>query len=73
MMAKILTQNELVLYRSTYRAFTPEESADEEGQEQKHFMKRLYNRLLFQVLPRDLEDVELKNSHQYDHHEDDTQ
>ena len=69
--AKILTENGQVLHRSTYRPWTPDEVLDKEGKEaQDQFMARVYERLGSWVLPRDMADMGLENTLQYDLYED---
>ena len=46
---------------------TPDELLDKDGTDaQEMFMARVCERLGFQVLPRDLEDIGLNNTPQYD-------
>ena len=46
MTAKILTENEQVLHRSTYRPLTPDELLDKDGPKaQEQFMTRVYERM----------------------------
>ena len=54
MTTMILTENEQVLHRSTYQPLTPE------------FMSKVYEKLGSHVLPRELEDLGLKDTPQYD-------
>ena len=71
---KILTENQQVLHRSTYRPLTPDELLDKDGSDaQEQFMARVYERLRSCVLTRELEDVGLENAPQYDPYEDETQ
>ena len=71
MTMKILTENGQVLHRSTYRLLTPDESLDKDGSDaQEQFTMRVYDRLGSQVLPRELEDIGLKSTPQYDPYED---
>ena len=47
---------------------------DKDGSDaQKHFMARVYERLGSWVLPRELEDIVLENTPQYDPYEDESQ
>ena len=70
---KILTENGQVLHRS-YRLLTPYELLDKDGSDaQERFMARVYERLGSWVLPRELKDIGLENTPQYDLSEDETQ
>ena len=70
-MAKILTEIGQVLYQSTYKSLTPDELLDKDGTEAcKQFMASVYERLGSQVPPRDLEDIGLEDTLQYDPYED---
>ena len=72
--AKILMENGQVLHRSTYRSLTPDEIADKDGSDaQEQFMARVYERLGSWVLPRELNNIGLENTPQYDLYEDETQ
>ena len=74
MTAKILTENGQVLHRSIYRPLTPEELSDKDGSDaQEQFTARVYEMLGSWVLPRELEDIGLENTPQYDSYEDETQ
>ena len=54
-MAKILTQNGHVLHRSTYRLLTPNEIAgNNRSDAQEQLMARVYEKLGYQFLPREL-------------------
>ena len=58
----------------TYRPLTPDELLEEYGSDARdQFMARVYKRLGSQVLPRELEDIELENTPQYDSYEDETE
>ena len=71
---KILTKNGQVLHTSTYQPLTPVELLAKDGSDaQDHFMARVYERLGTQVFPRELEDVGLENTPQYNPYEDETQ
>ena len=71
MTAKILTENGRVLHRSTYRLLTLDKLLDKERLDAPvQIMARVYERLGSQVLPRELEDIGLENTPQYDLHED---
>ena len=55
MTPKILTVNEQVLHRSTYRPLTPDETADENGSDAwDQFMANIFEKLGSWVLPRQL-------------------
>ena len=72
MIAKILTQNEQVLHQWTYRPLTPHELLDKDGSNDKEkFKARVCEKLGSQVLPKELEDIRLENTPQYDPYEDD--
>ena len=72
--ANILTENGQVLHRSTYQSLTPDELLDRDGSDTwDQFMARVHERLGSHVLPKDLEDVGLENTPQYDPFEDKTQ
>ena len=74
MTMKILTENGQVLHRSTYRPLTPDELLDRDGSDaQEQFMARVHERLGSCVLPRELEDLGLEDTPQYDPYEDETQ
>ena len=74
MTTKVLNENGQVLHRSTYRPLTPNELLDKDGTKtQEQFMATVYDRLGFQILPRDLEDIRLENTLKYDPYEDDMQ
>ena len=63
-----------VLHRSTYRSLTPNELLEKSGSDtQDQFMDRVYEKLWSQLLSRELEDVGLKDTPQYDLYEDDRQ
>ena len=63
-----------MLHRSTYRLFAPDEILDkDEIETQDQIMARVYERLGSQVLPKELEDIVLENTLQYDLYEDETQ
>ena len=67
MTAKILTENGQVLHRSTYRLLTPDELLDKDRPEaREQFMVGVYDRLGSHVLSRELEDIGLENTPQYD-------
>ena len=74
MTAKSLMENGQVLHRSTYRPLTPDELLDkDESEAQEQFMARVYEKLRSLVLPKDLEDIGLENTPQYDLYEDEKQ
>ena len=74
MMAKILIENGQILHRSTYRPLILDELLDKDGLDAQHqFMARVCERLGFWILPRELEDIGLKNTPWYDLYEDETQ
>ena len=71
MTTKILTENGLVLHRLTYRPLTPDELLDKNGSDaREQFMARVHERLGSWVLPRELDDIGLENTPQYDPYED---
>ena len=71
---KIFIQNWQVLYWSTYRLLTPNETSDKDGSDAwEKFMARVHEKLGSQVLPRELEDIELENTRLYDPYESETQ
>ena len=64
---KILTQNGPVLQRSTYRPLTPDEVTNKDRLDaQEQFMAKVYEKLESRVLPRELVDLGLENTPQYD-------
>ena len=74
MTAKILMENGCMLHRSTYRPLTPDELLDKDGSDAQYlFMARVYERLGSHVLPRELKDLGLENTLQYNPYEDETQ
>ena len=74
MTTKILTQNGQVLHRSTYRLLTPDELADKDrSHAREQFMTSVYEKLGSQVLPRDLKDIGLEYTPQYDPYENEVQ
>ena len=74
MTAKILTQNGQVLHRSPYRLLTPDELLDKDGSDAwERFMAWVYERLGSWVPTRELEDIGLEYTLQYDPYEDVTQ
>ena len=74
MTAQILTENRQVLHRLTYRLLTQKELLDKDGSDaQEQCMARVSERLGTPILPRELEDIGLKKTHQYDPFEDETQ
>ena len=74
MTTKILTENGQVPHRSTYRPLTSDKIANKHGSgAQEHFMARVYEKLLSSVLPRELEDIRLENTPQYNPYQDETQ
>ena len=74
MTAKILTENGQVLHRSTHQPLTLDELLDRDGSDvQEQIMSRVYERLGSHVLPRELEDLGLEDTPQYDPYEDETQ
>ena len=59
---------------STYCSLTPNELLDKDGSDAwEWFMVRVYERLGSHVLPRELEDLGLENTPQYDLYENETQ
>ena len=71
MTTKILTDNGQVLLRSTYMLLSPDELLDKDGSgAQDYLMARVYERLGSQVLPRELQDIGLKSTSQYDPYKD---
>ena len=67
MTANILMENGQVLHRSTYRPLTPEELLDRDGLDaREQFMSRVYERLGSRILPRELKDIGLEDTPQYD-------
>ena len=71
---KILAENRQVLHRSTYKPLNQDESLDKDRSDaQEQFMARVYERLGSWVLPRELEDIGLESTPQYDPYENDTQ
>ena len=74
MTTKILTENGYVLHRSTYQPLTPDVLLDRDGPDaREHFMARVYDRLGSHVLPKELEDLGLEDTPQYNPYEDETQ
>ena len=74
MIANILKENGPMLHRSTYRPLTPDELADKDGSDAwEQFIARVYEKLGSWVLPRELEDIGLENTSQYDPYEDEIQ
>ena len=74
MMAKIVTENRQVLQRLTYRPLTADELSDKDwSNAQDQLMARVYEWLGSCILPRELEDIGLKSTLQYDPYEDETQ
>ena len=63
MIVKILMENGLLFHWSTYRSLTPDELLENDGSDaQSQFMARNNENLGSQVLPRDLDDIELENT-----------
>ena len=57
-----------------YSSLTPDELMDKDGSDaREQFMASIYERLGSQVLPKELEDLGLENTPQYDLYEDKTQ
>ena len=74
MTGKILKENGQVVHRSTCQPLTTDELFDKDGSDAKEqFMSRVYDRLRSCILPRDLEDLGLEDTPQYDPYEDETQ
>ena len=68
------TENGQVLHRITYRPLTSDEFLDKDRSDaQEQFMARAYEKLGSWVLPRELENIGLENTPQYDPYEDETQ
>ena len=66
----LLMENGQVLHRSTHWSLTPDELLNKDGSEaQEQFMARVYYRLNSQVISRELEDLRLENTPQYDPYE----
>ena len=71
MTAKILTENGQVFHRSTYQPLIPDELLDRDGSDSREqFMARVYKRLGSCILPRELDDLGLEDTPQYDTCED---
>ena len=63
-----------MLHRSMYRPLTQDKTAEkDESDAQEQFMARVHEKLGSWVLPRELEDIGLKITPQYDLYEDETQ
>ena len=63
-----------MLHRSTYQTLTPCELLDKDGSDaQDQFMARVYESLGSHVLPRELEDVGLEDTPQYNPYENEAQ
>ena len=74
MTTKIFTENGHVLHRPTYQPLTTDELLDRDRSDaHKQFIARVYERLGSCILPRDLEDLGLEDTPQYDPYEDETQ
>ena len=74
MTTKIFPENGQVLHRSTYQPSNPDELLDKDGSDaQEPLMARVHERLGSCVLPRNLEDLWIENTPQYDPYEDETQ
>ena len=57
MTAKVLTENEKVLHRSTHQSFTQDELQVKDGSvASEQLMTRVYDRLGSLVIPKDMED-----------------
>ena len=74
MIAKVVKKNGQAFHRSKHRLLTPDELLDRNGWDtQDEFMARVYEKLGFQVLPRELKDIGLENTPQSCLCEDETQ
>ena len=74
MTAKILTENRQVLHRSTHLPLIPDKLLDRDRSDaQEQFMARVHERLGSYILPRELEDLGLEDTPQYNPYEDETQ
>ena len=72
--AKIFTENGQVLHRSSYKPFTPDELLDNNGSDaQEKIIARVYEELRCHVLPRELDDIWLENTTQYNLYKDEAQ
>ena len=68
---KILFESGQVFHRSTYRPLTPDELLDNDRTDaQEQFIARVCEKLVSWVLPRELEDIRLECTPQYDPYED---
>ena len=69
MTTNILTMNAHMLHKSTYRPLTPDEIADKDMIDTlEQCMARAHEKLVSWVLPRELEDIGLENTPQYNLH-----
>ena len=74
MTATILTQIGQVLQRLMYRPLILKEVADEDGLDvQEQYMARVYKKWGSWFLPRELDDIGLEMTSQYDPYEEETQ
>ena len=73
MTAIILNGHRQVFHSSPYRPLTPDEILDRDGSDaQEQFVARVYERLEFQVLPRELKNIWLENIPHHDSYKNET-
>ena len=65
MTSNILPESRQVLHRSTYQPLTLDDLLDNRSDAQDQLMARVYERLGSHVLPRELENIGLENTPQY--------